>query len=176
MGGKTASTTMAGATNYELHLAQLLQDKLRLKQVQSNEGKAQLKAELLPTYVPYVEGVLAAGIDAPDHDGGEHFVLGAAAFREYTLEVGGVFGQQLALELGLALVGLDLPQAQAVLQELGELELVGVGAFHAVVAAGLGRLEGGGDALEVLAGRAAHGQAPTRMFSARLAAASSSIT
>ncbi|MNR56351.1 hypothetical protein D3C85_1769060 [compost metagenome] len=62
------------------------------------------------------------------------------------------------------------------LQELGELELVGVGAFHAVVAVGLGRLEGGRDALEVLAGRAAHGQASTRMFSARLAAASSSIT
>lgn len=58
--------TMEGANVYELHLAQLLQDKLRLKQVQSNEGKAQLKAELLPTYVPYVEGVLAAGNGAQD--------------------------------------------------------------------------------------------------------------
>lgn len=60
------ATTMAGANNYELHLAQLLQDKLRLKQVQSNEGKAQLKAELLPAYAPYVEGVLAAGNGAQD--------------------------------------------------------------------------------------------------------------
>jgi hypothetical protein len=60
------ATSMAGATNYELHLAQLLQDKLRLKQVQSTQGKAQLKAELLPSYVPYVEGVLAAGNGAQD--------------------------------------------------------------------------------------------------------------
>lgn len=60
------ATTMAGATNYELHLAQLLQDKLRLKAIQGTQAKAQLKVELLPTYVPYVEGVLAAGNGAQD--------------------------------------------------------------------------------------------------------------
>lgn len=60
------STTMAGANNYELHLAQLLQDKLRLKAIQGTQAKAQLKVELLPTYVPYVEGVLAAGNGAQD--------------------------------------------------------------------------------------------------------------
>lgn len=76
---------MEGATGYEVMLAKLQQDQLRLKQVQSTEGKAKLKAELLPEYVPYIEGVLAAGqgaqddvlvtimvwrFDANDYDGG----------------------------------------------------------------------------------------------------------
>ena len=64
---KTApAATMEGATNYELHLAALIQDRLRLKQVQSNEGKAELKRQLLPQYIPYVEGVLASGQGAQD--------------------------------------------------------------------------------------------------------------
>lgn len=58
--------SMAGATAYELQLAKLLQDRLRLKQVQSNQGKAELKALLLPDYVPYVQGVLEAGNGAQD--------------------------------------------------------------------------------------------------------------
>lgn len=60
------SQCMAGATAYEHQLNQLLQDRLRLKQVQSNQGKAELKHQLLPEYVPYVEGVLAAGNGAQD--------------------------------------------------------------------------------------------------------------
>lgn len=64
---KTApQQSMAGATAYEHQLNQLLQDRLRLKAIQSNEGKAALKAQLLPEYVPYVEGVLAAGNGAQD--------------------------------------------------------------------------------------------------------------
>lgn len=59
-------TSMAGATAYELQLAQLLQDRLRLKQVQSTQGKAELKAQLLPAYLPYVQGVLQAGQGAQD--------------------------------------------------------------------------------------------------------------
>jgi len=58
--------TMEGASVYELHLAKLQQDYLRLKQVQSTEGKAELKRQLLPEYVPYVEGVLAEGKGAQD--------------------------------------------------------------------------------------------------------------
>lgn len=58
--------TMAGATTYELQLAQLHQDRLRLSQIQSTEGKVALKAQLLPAYVPYVDGVLAAGRGAQD--------------------------------------------------------------------------------------------------------------
>jgi len=64
---KTApQQSMAGATAYEHQLNQLLQDRLRLKAIQSNEGKAALKAQLLPEYIPYVEGVLAAGNGAQD--------------------------------------------------------------------------------------------------------------
>lgn len=60
------ATTMAGANSYELQLAQLAQHRARLKQVQSNQGKAELKALLLPEYEPYVQGVLAAGNGAQD--------------------------------------------------------------------------------------------------------------
>ena len=64
---KTApQQSMAGATAYEHQLNQLLQDRLRLKAIQSNEGKAALKAQLLPEYIPYIEGVLAAGNGAQD--------------------------------------------------------------------------------------------------------------
>jgi hypothetical protein len=60
------AVSMAGGTAYEMQLAQLLQHRLRLKQIQSNEGKAALKLQLLPEYVPYVDGVLAAGNGAQD--------------------------------------------------------------------------------------------------------------
>lgn len=60
------SQTMEGATAYEQQLAQLAQHRLRLKQVQSTQGKAALKVQLLPEYVPYVQGVLAAGNGAQD--------------------------------------------------------------------------------------------------------------
>ena len=86
--------TMAGATTYELQLAQLHQDRLRLSQIQSTEGKVALKAQLLPAYVPYVDGVLAAGRGAQDEvlttlmvwrlDAGDY--LGALAIGRYVLE------------------------------------------------------------------------------------------
>ncbi|WP_225775919.1 terminase endonuclease subunit [Pseudomonas sp. Marseille-Q5115] len=58
--------TMEGLNAYELQLAQLHQDRLRLKQVQSTKGKAELKRQLLPAYAPYIEGVLASGQGAQD--------------------------------------------------------------------------------------------------------------
>lgn len=58
--------SMAGATAYEHQLMQLTQDRLRLKQVQSEQGKATLKRQLLPEYGPYVQGVLSAGNGAQD--------------------------------------------------------------------------------------------------------------
>ncbi len=57
---------MAGATAYEQQLLQLNQDRLRLKQVQSEQGKAELKRLLIPAYAPYIEGVLSAGNGAQD--------------------------------------------------------------------------------------------------------------
>lgn len=62
----TPATSMAGATVYELHMLQLAQDKARLKQIQSEQGKADLKRQLLPAYVPYIDGVLSAGQGAAD--------------------------------------------------------------------------------------------------------------
>jgi len=86
--------TMAGATAYEHQLNQLLQDRLRLKQVQSNQGKAELKRQLLPEYIPYVQGVLASGKGAQDEvmttvmvwriDAGDYG--GALDIADYVLE------------------------------------------------------------------------------------------
>lgn len=85
---------MAGATAYEHQLNQLLQDRLRLKQVQSNQGKAELKRQLLPDYIPYVQGVLASGKGAQDEvmttvmiwriDAGDF--IGALDIADYVLE------------------------------------------------------------------------------------------
>lgn len=63
---RAGDETRPDATVYEQFLAKLHQDRLRLKQVQSNEAKAALKAELVPEYAAYVEGVLAADAGAPD--------------------------------------------------------------------------------------------------------------
>ncbi|MGE8065589.1 terminase endonuclease subunit [Pseudomonas sp. NPDC089569] len=62
----TPAISMAGGTAYEMQLAQLLQDRLRLKQIQSTEAKKLLKPQLLPAYEPYVQGVLEAGNGAQD--------------------------------------------------------------------------------------------------------------
>ncbi|NIJ70582.1 phage terminase small subunit [Xanthomonas sp. 60] len=57
---------MDGTTVYEQMLLQLASDKGRLKQIQSNVGKAALKADLLPAYDAYIDGVLGAGQGAQD--------------------------------------------------------------------------------------------------------------
>ncbi|WP_065759681.1 phage terminase small subunit [Pseudomonas defluvii] len=63
----TAPTAlMDGLSNYELMLAKLQQDQLRLQQVQSTQHKALVKAELLGEYKPYIDGVLSAGRGAQD--------------------------------------------------------------------------------------------------------------
>lgn len=55
-----------GTGIHEQMLLQLASDRARLKQIQSGEGKARLKVDLLPCYEPYVSGVLAAGHGTPD--------------------------------------------------------------------------------------------------------------
>lgn len=54
------------ATGYELQLRKLNEDKARLKQIKSKETKAELKADMLPAYAPWVDGVLAEGKGAQD--------------------------------------------------------------------------------------------------------------
>jgi len=48
------------ASGYELMLMQLGEDRRRLKGIQSTVKKAEIKVEVLPKYVPWVDGVLAA--------------------------------------------------------------------------------------------------------------------
>jgi len=57
---------MPGTGIYEQMLLQLASDRARLKNIQSTEAKCLLKAELLPAYAPYLEGVLTEGIGAAD--------------------------------------------------------------------------------------------------------------
>lgn len=48
----------ANANQYELMLIKLAEDKRRLSTVQSMEKRAELKAQLLPDYAPWVAGVI----------------------------------------------------------------------------------------------------------------------
>lgn len=60
------SNLMEGTTVYQQMQMQLASDRGRLKQIQSTQAKATLKVALLPTYGPYVEGVLAANQGGDD--------------------------------------------------------------------------------------------------------------
>lgn len=124
----TAPTqTMAGATAYEHQRNQLLQDRLRLKQVQSNQGKAELKRQLLPEYVPYVQGVLAAGQGAQDEvmttvmvwrfDAGDF--VGGLDIAEYVLEHKMVMPDRFARTLG-CLVAEEVATAAFKAQKINE--------------------------------------------------------
>jgi len=64
--GKAPGQLMTGATAYEQHMAMLQHDRLRLRQVQSDQGKAELKRQMLPAYGSYIEGVLERGNGAAD--------------------------------------------------------------------------------------------------------------
>ena len=65
---KTAAEfgSMQDLSFYELHLAQLNNDRHRFKQIQSTEAKVQLKTNLLPNYLPYVDGILEANKSVQD--------------------------------------------------------------------------------------------------------------
>ncbi|NYA45641.1 terminase endonuclease subunit [Serratia fonticola] len=63
---KQSSDPLRHANGYELMLLKLYEDKRRLKQVRSQERKADLKRQLLPEYGPWVAGVLAEGRGAQD--------------------------------------------------------------------------------------------------------------
>lgn len=58
--------SMAGASRYELMLAKLHTDRVRLKSVQSIERKKEVKREVLPAYADYVTGVLEGGRGGQD--------------------------------------------------------------------------------------------------------------
>ena len=63
---RQAHEPMVGASAYTQQMAILHSDFLRLKQVQSIEAKAALKRELIPAYIPYLDGILRADSGAKD--------------------------------------------------------------------------------------------------------------
>ncbi len=54
----TAPLDKVAASQYELMLAKLAEDKRRLKDIQSIERKIDVKRQLLPEYQPWIEGIL----------------------------------------------------------------------------------------------------------------------
>lgn len=56
--GSAQPIDQASANAYELMLYKLAEDKRRLHDIQSIERKAEVKAQLLPEYLPWIEGVL----------------------------------------------------------------------------------------------------------------------
>jgi hypothetical protein len=61
-----APVPASSASQYELMLAKLAEDRRRLKDVQSIERKAQVKRQLLPEYAPWIQGVLRADAGGQD--------------------------------------------------------------------------------------------------------------
>lgn len=134
------ATSMAGATSYELQLAQLHQDRHRLKQIQSTEGKIELKRQLVPHYAPYIDGVLSAGIGAQDEVLSTLMIwrfdiadwAGALAIARYVLQHGLAMPDRFArtpgtliaeeiAEAALKALKLDQPFELAVLEQAEEL-------------------------------------------------------
>lgn len=63
---KEPGALMEGAGMYEQHMMQLQEHTARLKNIQSDEGKAAFKREVLPQYRDYLTGVMAADSGAKD--------------------------------------------------------------------------------------------------------------
>ncbi len=63
---RRAAAPLRNATAYEQMLVKLAADCRTLKQIRSNERKADKKRELLPFYLPWVGGVLSSGKGAQD--------------------------------------------------------------------------------------------------------------
>ncbi|CAN0621061.1 Terminase [Burkholderia multivorans] len=58
--------SLAGHRHYDLMLAKLATDRRRLKEIQSVARKIEVKRQVLPEYVPYIDGVLAGGRGVQD--------------------------------------------------------------------------------------------------------------
>jgi len=63
---KNASGSTAKGTAYEMMLIRLHADQQRLKQIQSHQSKAKVKAEMLPEYQSWIDGILENGQGAQD--------------------------------------------------------------------------------------------------------------
>lgn len=131
--GKAPGQLMAGATAYEQHMAMLQHDRLRLKQVQSDQGKAELKRQMLPAYGPYLEGVLENGNGAQDEVVTTLMVwcFDVGAFREGLAIAAYVLQHKMAMPDRFArttgcLVAEEIAEAALKAQRIGEPVEVGV--------------------------------------------------
>lgn len=121
------------ASAYELMLAKLYEDKRTLKAVQSIERKIEIKRQILPDYVPWIDGVLAAGRGGQDAvamtvmvwriDAGDY--LGALAIAEHALRFGLVLPDQYQRTVG-TLVAEEIADAALQAQSTGGAFEVGV--------------------------------------------------
>ena len=64
--GAGADAMRKDATGYELMLVKLTEDKRRLHDLQSFERRAEVKLNLLPEYVPWIDGALQGGQGVQD--------------------------------------------------------------------------------------------------------------
>lgn len=125
--GKAPGELMAGATAYEQHMAMLQHDRLRLKQVQSDQAKAELKRQMLPAYAAYLEGVLENGNGAQDEVVTTLMVwcFDVGAFREglaiaaYVLQHNMAMPDRFARTTG-CLVAEEIAEAALKAQRIGE--------------------------------------------------------
>ncbi len=140
--GDETTTVRAEANQYELMLAKLADDKRRLKAIQSIEAKAKVKADLLPEYLPWVEGVLAGdqgvqddvlmtvmvwSIDAGDLALGRR--IGAYAIRhqlampdQYQRSTGALLAEETADAALKALEGADRDRLTTLLADVCEVK------------------------------------------------------
>lgn len=63
---KAAGGLRAGGTEFERHMLLMQEHRLRLKQIQSDEGKAEFKRDALHEYSAYIDGVLQADAGGED--------------------------------------------------------------------------------------------------------------
>ena len=116
------SALMEGTTEYQQMLLQLSHDRARLKQIQSTQSKAALKVALLPTYAPYVEGVVAA------NQGGADLVV--STIMLWCLDAG-EYSQGLDLAEYVLAHGLPMPDEFSRTAGCVVAEEIGVAALNA---------------------------------------------
>lgn len=63
---KAATDKPQTGDQYQLMKVALIEDRRRLHDIQSIERKIEVKKDLMPQYLPYIDGVLAAGTGAED--------------------------------------------------------------------------------------------------------------
>lgn len=114
--GSAQPIDQSAANAYELMLYKLAEDKRRLHDIKGNERKAEVKAQLLPEYLPWITGVLESASGRQDDvlmtvfvwaidigDFGQALQIGAYAIQhkltmpdQYKRDVPGVLAEEIA--------------------------------------------------------------------------------